>query len=121
MTRAPVIHIVGVCGSGKSTLARLLNARGYRARQISQEHSGVPDLWRWKREPDALIFLDASGEEVRRRYPKLNMTDAYLLQERQRLAHARAHADCYILTDGMTPEEVAAEALACLKAKGLDI
>ena len=118
---SPVIHIVGVCGSGKSTLARLLSDRGYRARQISQEHSGVPDLWRWKRMPDALIYLDASGEEVRQRYPKLNLTDAYLREERKRLAHARAHADCYILTDGLTPEQVTTKALACLEKMGLDI
>ena len=120
MKGAPVIHIVGVCGSGKSTLARALIARGYQARQVSQEHSGVPDLWRWKRVPDALIFLDVSGEEARRRYPKLNLTDAYLLEERKRLAHARAHADCYILTDGLTPEEVARKALACLEKLGLE-
>jgi len=119
--RSPVIHIVGVCGSGKSTLARYLNARGYRARQISQEHSGVPDLWRWKRVPDALIYLDASGDEVRRRYPGLDLTDDYLLEERRRLAHARAHADCYILTDGLTPQQVAAQAVACLEKMGLHI
>ncbi len=119
MSQAPVIHIVGVCGSGKSTLARHLNALGYQARQISQEHSGVPDLWRWKREPDALIYLDVSGEEVRRRYPKLNMTDEYLDQERARLAHARSHAHCIIQTDGLTPDQVAAQALTCLQAQGL--
>jgi len=121
VSQGPIIHIVGVCGSGKSTLARQLQARGYQARQISQEHSGVPDLWRWKRTPDALIYLDASGEEIRRRYPALNMTDEYLDMERERLAHARAHADCYILTDGMTPEQVAASALACLEEMGLYI
>ncbi|HEY80188.1 MAG TPA: hypothetical protein EYP25_07210 [Anaerolineae bacterium] len=121
MPEAPVIHIVGVCGSGKSTLARHLTARGYRARQISQEHSGAPELWRWKRVPDALIYLDASGEAVRRRYPGLNMTDEYLAMERERLAHARAHADCLILTDGLTPEQVLARAMACLEEMGLDI
>ncbi len=114
----PVIHIVGVCGSGKSTLARRLSARGFNARQISQEHSGVPDLWRWKRVPDVLIYLDASVDTVRQRYPKLNMTGAYLQQEQQRLAHARAHADCYINTDGLTPEQVEAIALECLQKRG---
>ncbi len=114
----PVIHIVGVCGSGKSTLARRLTERGFNARQISQEHSGVPDLWRWKRVPDVLIFLDASGDTVRQRYPKLNMTEAYLQEERARLAHARAHADCYINTDGLTPDQVEAQALAYLQKRG---
>jgi len=111
----PHIHIVGVCGSGKSTLARGLNQSGYQARQISQEHSGVPDLWRWRRQPDALIYLDASNAVIRARYPKLNLTDEYLAQERQRLAHAREHADCYILTDNLTPQQVLAQAIDCLQ------
>ncbi len=116
----PVIHIVGVCGSGKSTLARALQARGYHARQISQEHSGVPDLWRWKQDPDALIYLDAHNDAVRQRYPHLNMVDAYLDEERRRLAHARAHAHCIIQTDALTPEQVLAQALACLRRLGLE-
>lgn len=115
----PVIHIVGVCGSGKSTLARFLNLHGYEARQISQEHSGVPDLWRWRRTPDALIYLDASNEQIRQRYPLLNLTDAYLEEERIRLAHARDHADCYLFTDGLTPEQVARAALTCLEELGV--
>ena len=116
---APIIHIVGVCGSGKSSLAHILNQLGYRARQISQEHSGVPDLWRWRRTPDALIYLDASNEQIRERYPLLNLTDAYLEEERKRLAHARQHADCYILTDGIIPDQVAEKAIDCLARAGV--
>jgi RNase adaptor protein for sRNA GlmZ degradation len=115
----PVIHIVGVCGSGKSTLARRLNQRGYQARQISQEHSVAPELWRWRCTPDALVYLDASNEQIRQRYPTLNMTDPYLEKERKRLAHAREHADCIILTDGLTPDQVAARALTCLEEMGI--
>ena len=117
--QGPFIHIVGVCGSGKRTLAQRLNQRGYQARQISQEHSGVPDLWRWRRQPDALVYLDASNDQIRQRYPGLNMTDEYLQQERERLAHARAHADCFILTAGLTPEQGAAQVLACLESMGV--
>ena len=117
--KTPVIHIVGVCGSGKSSLARRLNQRGYQARQISQEHSGVPDLWRWRCTPDALVYLDASNDQIRQRYPKLNLTDEYLLQERERLTHAREHADCFILTDYLDPDQVAEHALDCLKGKGI--
>jgi len=116
---APVIHIVGVCGSGKSTLAHRLNRLGYQARQISQEHSGVPDLWRWRCFPDALVYLDASNEQIRQRYPTLNMTDLYLQKERARLAHAREHADCIIPTDDLDPEQVLQRVLACLKDKGI--
>ncbi len=114
------IKIVGVCGSGKSTLAAGLRALGYRAHQIAQEHSGVPDLWQRRDPPDALIYVDASGPTVRRRYPHLDLHDAYLARERERLAHARQHADCYILTDNLTPEQVLEKALACLKALGLE-
>ncbi len=117
--KTPIIHIVGVCGSGKSTLARRLNQRGYQARQISQEHSGVPDLWRWRRIPHALIYLDASNEQIRQRYPWLNLTDAYLEEERARLAHAREHADCYLLTDDMSPEQVMERVLDCLTKAGV--
>ncbi len=115
----PVIHIVGVCGSGKSTLAHRLNRLGYQARQISQEHSGVPDLWRWRCTPDALVYLDASNEQIRQRYPTLNMTDAYLQKERGRLAHARDHADCIIHTDGLDPGQVLQRVLACLETRGI--
>ncbi len=110
-----IIKVVGICGSGKSTLVQKLRQLGYDARQISQEHSGVPDLWRRRHPPDVLIFLDASNAEARRRYQHLNLHDAYLERERQRLGHARAHADCYILTDDLTPDDVLAQVLACLQ------
>ncbi|RME83060.1 MAG: hypothetical protein D6775_09185, partial [Caldilineae bacterium] len=112
-----LIKIVGICGSGKSTLARRLQALGYNARQVSQEHSGVPTLWRRRQEPDLLVYLDVSDEEARRRYPHLNLDARYLARERRRLAHARAHADCYIHTDGLTPEQVLERVLRCLQAK----
>jgi hypothetical protein len=47
------------------------------------------------------------------------MTDPYLEKERKRLAHAREHADCIILTDGLTPDQVAARALTCLEEMGI--
>lgn len=110
------IKIVGVCGSGKSELASRLEDLGYFAHQVSQEHSGVPDLWRRRNPADVLIYLDASGEIARERYPHLNLHDAYLDKERQRLNHARAHADCYVLTDHLKPDEVLAQVLICLQA-----
>lgn len=114
------IKIVGVCGSGKSALAERLQVLGWRARQVSQEHSGVPDLWQRRNPPEALVYLDASGETVRHRYPHLNLHDAYLDKERRRLAHARAHADCYVRTDALTPDEVLVQVLRCLQALGLE-
>jgi len=114
-----LIKVVGICGSGKSTLAAGLRAHGYDARQVSQEHSGVPELWRWRGRPDALVYVDASNEVARARYPHLDLHDRYLQQERQRLQQARLHADCYVLSDGLSPEEVLARVLDCLKKKGL--
>jgi hypothetical protein len=113
------VKIVGVCGSGKSELAGRLQRLGYHAHQVSQEHSGVPDLWQRRNPADALVYLDAGGDTVRKRYPHLNLHDAYLNKERQRLAHARTHADCYVLTDGLNPDEVLVRVLGCLKAMGL--
>lgn len=113
------IKIVGVCGSGKSTLAKGLQALGYDAQQVSQEHSGVPDLWRRRHPAAALVYLDASGPALRQRYPHLDLHDDYLAVERQRLDHARKHADCYIFTDDLTPEQVMDAVCACLAHLGL--
>lgn len=112
------VKLVGICGSGKSTLARGLQALGYDARQVSQEHSGVPDLWQRRHPADVLIYLDASGAAARQRYPHLDLTDDYLDKQRRRLAHARAHADCTLLTDGLPPAAVLAQAVECLTALG---
>lgn len=112
------VKLVGICGSGKSTLARGLQALGYDARQVSQEHSGVPDLWRRRHPADVLIYLDAGGPAARQRYPHLDLSDDYLDEQRRRLAHARDFADCYLLTDGLTPAQVLARALDCLIGRG---
>ncbi len=115
----PQIKIVGVCGSGKTTLARGLQTLGYDAQQVSQEHSGVPDLWRRRHPAEALVYLDASGPVLRQRYPLLNLDDGYLEIERRRLAHARQHADCYVMTDGLSPEQVLERVCARLSGMGL--
>ena len=63
----PLIAVVGVCASGKSTLVRGLQARGWNARHVVQEHSYVPDMWQRITQPDLLICLDASLEIIRQR------------------------------------------------------
>ncbi len=107
------IAIVGVCGSGKSTLARGLTARGYHARQISQEHSHVPELWRRFWEPDRLVFLDVSDEEVSRRLGR-DTHAATLANQRRRLVGARLKCDLYLHTDVLTSGQVLATILAGL-------
>lgn len=112
----PLVAVVGVCASGKSTLAQALRTRGWRARQILQEHSFVPDMWRRITNPDILIYLDAGLEtmRLRRRDPEF---PAWILdEERYRLRHARQHCDIYLQTDGLTPIEVLEQILPQLAA-----
>jgi deoxyadenosine/deoxycytidine kinase len=100
-----VIGLVGVCASGKTTLGARLRARGWKVRHIAQEHSFVKDMWKKIGKPDLLVFLDASYEVSMRRR-QLNWTPADYSEQQRRLAHARQHADFYIQTDSLIPEEV---------------
>ncbi|MEZ4539715.1 MAG: hypothetical protein R3C43_06990 [Chloroflexota bacterium] len=108
------IAVVGPCASGKSTLVAALRAAGYEARHPAQEHSYVPDMWRRLVDPDVLIYLDLSHEAYRQRRPKDDAGPDYLAMQRERLAHARAHADLVVDTSGMTAEAVRAYVLAAL-------
>ncbi len=112
--KQPLVGIVGPCAAGKSTLIRNLSGRGYRLKHIAQEHSYVPDMWQRLTRPEALIFLDVSFEESNRRRP-MPWREADYLEQQRRLRHAREHADFYLLTDGLTPEEVAAQVAAFLE------
>ena len=107
------VVLVGICGSGKSTLARGLRHLGYEVRECAQEHSDVPAMWQVISKPDVLIFLDASDEVTLQR-GEHNYVAHYNDIERQRLAHARAHCDLYILTDELTPEQVLEKATSFL-------
>lgn len=108
------ITLVGPCASGKSILAQALRARGYDARQCSQEHSYVPDMWRRICRPDVLIYLDASLAAIRRRR-QIDWGVSYLQVLQDRLCDARQHCDLYILTDDLTPEQVLEQILDFLK------
>jgi hypothetical protein len=98
------IMIVGVCSSGKSSLQTGLTALGYEARACVQEHSYVPEMWQTTR-PDVLVYLDASLDTLRRR-GEAELSEAALEDQRQILAHARAHADLYLRTDQLSAEQV---------------
>jgi deoxyadenosine/deoxycytidine kinase len=104
--RRPLVAVVGVCASGKSTLAAGLRAAGWNARQVLQEHSYVPYMWRRITNPDLLIYLDCELETTRLRRRDPNFPDWIYANERHRLRHAREHCDLYIATDEMTPEQV---------------
>ncbi|HEX2696797.1 MAG TPA: hypothetical protein VHM28_03765 [Anaerolineales bacterium] len=100
-----LIGIVGPCGAGKSTLIAGLEREGFRCRHIAQEHSYVPSMWQKITNPDILIFLNASFEVCTQRR-RLNWLEADYIEQQQRLAHARQHANLIIETDSLTPEQV---------------
>lgn len=109
------IVIVGVCGSGKSALAQALKQRGYEAEPVAQEHSLVPDLFLHPR-PDVVIYLEASDNTVTER--KETGWEPHQLQEqRRRLELSREHADIRLSTDGLSPEELLAEAEEALRRR----
>jgi hypothetical protein len=109
----PRVTVVGVCSSGKSTLVAALKAAGYNARTVAQEHSYVPRLWQRSR-PDLLIYLDASLHTIRQR-GRTRWRQALLDTEHARLEHARQHCQLYIVTDGLSPEDVASRAILYLR------
>jgi thymidylate kinase len=106
-----LIAVVGVCASGKSTLVRGLQARGWNARHVVQEHSYVPDMWQRVTQPDLLIYLDANLEVIRQRRRDPEMPDWFIEAERHRLRHALEHCDLYVKTDTLTPDQVLERAL----------
>ncbi|HBY93977.1 MAG: hypothetical protein M5U01_07210 [Ardenticatenaceae bacterium] len=125
MTDQPLGHrpgqiaVVGPCASGKSTLVRRLRAEGWDARMPAQEHSGVPDMWRKLLAPDVVIALEARDEVLQARRSDVDLDSKYLATERERLAHARRHADLALDTSDLTPEQVYERVIELLAARGL--
>ena len=115
----PLIKVVGISAAGKSTLIRGLRNLGYDAHPISQEHSGMPDLWRQYGEPTVLIFLeiDLAGQQARR--PDVAWTAKALHEEQLRLKHARDHAQLRISTSQMEPAQVLKLALTFLQHENI--
>ena len=106
------IKVVGPCASGKSTLAAGLRRLGYDAASAAQDHSFVPDMWRRLSPPDLLIYLDVTIETAHERgRTGFGWDQAYLNEQHGRLRHARAHCDLYLPTDGLSEDEVLAQAV----------
>ncbi len=111
---APRLALVGPCAAGKSTLAEVLRAAGYVVRHVAQEHSHVPDMWRRLARPDLLIFLDVSYEAALARRPRGMGGPDWMVEQADRLAHARAHCDFYLDTSPLSIPEVAGRVFAFL-------
>lgn len=112
------VSVVGVCGSGKSVLVRRLREHAYDAREIAQEHSFVPGMWRRLHAPGILIFLDAQLATVRARRPGTLLSDDLYRDMQDRLEDARAHAALVIVTDDLTESGVVDNALEFLLSIG---
>ena len=116
----PVIGIVGPCTAGKSTLVRNLDGRyAVELRHKAQEHSYVQEMWQRINPPTWLIFLDVTFDTTLERNPRLNWSMQEYEEQQRRLAHARAHADLYLPTDGLSPEQVTERVAAFLEGMGI--
>lgn len=111
-----LIGIVGPCGAGKTTLAQNLEALGYRARAIAQEHSFAPSMWQKLAKPSVLVFLNASFPVTCHRR-NLDWTEADYTEQHHRLRHAREHANLYVFTDDLTPQQVVDQVLKFITHK----
>ena len=109
-----LVGVVGPCGSGKTTLIEGLEAHGYRARHIAQEHSFVPSMWRNITNPNVLIFLEVSYPATKIR-KKFNWGVNEYEEQLHRLRHAYKHADLRVETDQRAPEDILVEVLDFLK------
>ena len=110
--------VVGPDAAGKSTLVERLRERGYNARSCAQEHSYVPDMWRRVSNPDFLVFLDVQLETTARRRA-IDWGQERVDAQQARLAHARAHCDLYVQTDGLTRLDVVERVRTGLSAAGI--
>jgi len=109
-----LVGIVGPCGAGKSTLVESLKQHHINARQIAQEHSYVKDMWQRLTNPDVLIYLDASYPVATFRR-NLNWTyEEYQIQI-ERLQHAKEHANLFVQTDKLSPNEVLEQVMRFLE------
>lgn len=97
------IAIVGHCASGKSTLSRLLRERGWDARAVAQEHSGIKRLW-MRMDAHVLVALHVDLATLRARRTGSWSGSIYNLQE-TRLQPAIEAADLVIDTAGTSIEE----------------
>jgi chloramphenicol 3-O-phosphotransferase len=76
-------------------------------------------MWRRISRPQFLVCLDASPNVIAQRRGSLP-EDAYIAEQRRRLAHARDHCQFYVDTDALEPDEVATRVVSALEQSGLE-
>jgi cytidylate kinase len=100
-------------------LSEALRESGYCVKEIRQEHSAAPDMWRRITDPDVLIYLDVSLNVGAQR-EGLDRPSSWWQEEREvRLAHARDHCDLYIDTSKLSVDEVVDTALRFIEGTPL--
>ena len=100
-------------------MAAGLRELDYQARSCCQEHSDTPTMWQRIAPARWLILLDVTVEEMRARVPRSDWSEDLLRRERQRLAHARQHADLVVMTEGLTAAEVLDRVVSFLQSQGV--
>ena len=105
ISEKPFIGVVGPCASGKTTLVADLRLNNYQVKHSAQEHSYVRDMWKQIGNPDILIYLDVSFKVSKAR-SGTSWTKNIFEKQVIRLEHARSHADLYLQTDNLSPQQV---------------
>lgn len=113
------IGVVGPCGAGKSTLVNGLQEHGIRGKNIAQEHSYVPYMWKRLTNPDILVYLGVSYEKSCARRA-LNWTEEEYAEQLKRLEHAYNHADLVIDTNNLTAQEILDNVIQFLSDNGIN-
>jgi hypothetical protein len=83
------------------------------ARQIAQEHSFAPSMWKLVGKAELLIFLDVSHAVAQQRR-WMDWQPADIEEQQHRLRHARANCHLYLLTDRLPAAEVLDRVLTLL-------
>lgn len=93
-----------------------LEKHNYQAHHIAQEHSYSPTMWQQIVNPDILVFLDVSYQTTLER-SDMAWSEREYQEQQKRLAHAREHADFYILTDNFSAQKVIEKILEFLESQ----
>jgi len=107
------VVVIGPCAAGKTTLVSRLIEEGISAVSPAQEHTLIPDLYRHRGE-GMVVYLDVSFEEAARRRD-IDWGPERLQEQKDFMDSSRRAADVYILTDDLSPDEIAERVLRAVR------